>query len=143
MALRRPMSRTDDLFPPRRYSLNYLNGSIDLPGPAYLAKAPFHAASSKPGKGANDDVTVQHAYGLTSAELISPRFLKGHNPALSAFEAIDTEYSAAWSRLATANLIISMLDYVWSLGVFHGPIGNVGGLRREWWASVIALSLTA
>ena len=72
-ALRRPMSRTDDLFP-RRYSLNYLKGSMDLPGPAYLAKAPFHAANSEPSKGANDDVTVQHAYDLTSAELISPRF---------------------------------------------------------------------
>ena len=41
-----------------------------LPGP----KPPFHAARIEPSKGANDDVTVQHAYDLTIAELISPRF---------------------------------------------------------------------
>ena len=65
--------------PLRRYSLNYLNGSIppwNLPGPAFLAPKPppFHAAGIEPSKGANDDVTVQHAYDLTIAELISPRF---------------------------------------------------------------------
>ena len=68
------MSRTDDLFPPtRRYSLNYMNGPRgicqDLP-----TKPPFHAARIEPSKGANDDVTVQHADDLTIAELISPRF---------------------------------------------------------------------
>ena len=35
---------------------------------------PFPAAGIEPSKGANDDVTVQHAYDLTIAELISPRF---------------------------------------------------------------------
>lgn len=74
------MSRTDDLFPLRRYSLNYLNGSTPpmepartcLPGPK--PPPPFPAARIEPSKGANDDVTVQHAYDLTIAELISPRF---------------------------------------------------------------------
>ena len=73
------MSRTDDLFPPPEIFPQLSEWPPwNLPGPAYLAqKPPFHAASIEPSKGANDDVTVQHAYDLTIAELISPRFSKG------------------------------------------------------------------
>ena len=63
--------------PLRRYSLNYLNGSphgICQDLPSWPKAPPFHAAGIEPSKGANDDVTVQHAYDLTIAELISPRF---------------------------------------------------------------------
>lgn len=124
------MSRTDDLFPLRRYSLVYLNGRPwNLLGPAYLAqKPPFHAASIEPSKGANDDVTVQHAYDLTIAELISPRFRKGTTLHFLHRKQSIPNTLDAWTRLPTANLIIYMLHYVWSLGGFHGPIGNVGGL---------------
>ena len=61
-----------------------------LPGP----KPPFHAASIEPSKRANDDVTVQHAYDLTIAELYFPSFLQRHNPAFSALKVINTEYSS-------------------------------------------------